>query len=175
MTTEWQTVKRSGYMPPHMRSKMEAEAKKDYVPDVKSKSDFPEFLSAPVKKSTWGGDKSFKEKIDDLIALDKMSEIERQQKREAEEAMRGWESLNIPTRDNKAWFIAFNERLVSQKDDEEELYIQLSKQVPPPIRTPPPDDDFQEQDEYDNSSVASYDSHDTYDYDHQTFDMRDEI
>ena len=87
-------AKMKSYVPP---------AKKSYVPpgkrevkeltvDLNDEKQFPTFGAVNHKK--WEG-KSFKQKIDDLIALDKRSVAERKAIKDAEEAMLGWQTLTF--------------------------------------------------------------------------------
>jgi hypothetical protein len=96
---EWTTVapkKTSSYVPPHLRKALtEAEKKKPI--DMKSKELFPTLCTAPVQSTvtTWDSKKSFKEKIDGLIALEAMTEREKQLREEAKRAMEGWVTLSL--------------------------------------------------------------------------------
>jgi hypothetical protein len=97
---EWTTVgpkKTSSYIPPHLRKAL-AEAEKNKPVDFHSTTAFPSMLkSAPVPAvaSPWESKVSFKEKIDGLIALEKLTEQEKQARLEERRAMDGWEILSL--------------------------------------------------------------------------------
>ena len=79
------------YVPPAKRSS-KAEVKEVNV-DLTNEKEFPTFGAVNSKK--WEG-KSFKDKIDDLIALDKRTVAERKAAKEAEEAKLGWKTITLP-------------------------------------------------------------------------------
>jgi len=88
--------KASSYVPPHLR-KAVAEAEKKKPIDMNSRELFPTLCTAPVQSvmTTWDSKKSFKEKIDGLIALEAMTEREKQLREEAKRAMEGWVTLPL--------------------------------------------------------------------------------
>ena len=99
-TNEWTTVgpkKTSSYIPPHLR-KVLAEAEKKKPVDFHSTTAFPSILaSSPVHPvaSSWGSKVSFKEKVDGLLALEKLTEQEKLARLEAKKAMEGWDILSL--------------------------------------------------------------------------------
>jgi hypothetical protein len=119
METEWTTVKRTGYVPPHKRMELEKaakEAKKNKF-DVNDADDFPTLSVAPTKTvGGWGGvsatKKSFTQTIHNLIALEQQTEVEREAAREAAREMEGWTVLPLKkfTKDD---YIAFNEKMLA--------------------------------------------------------------
>jgi len=95
----WTTVapkKTNSYIPPHLR-KAAAEVEKKKPLDMNSRELFPTLCTGPVQSTvtTWDSKKSFKEKIDGLIALEAMTEREKQQREEAKRAMEGWATLSL--------------------------------------------------------------------------------
>jgi len=80
------------YVPPGKRAATKAELKEVTV-DVNDEKEFPTMGAVVHKK--WEG-KSFKQKIEDLIALDKRSEAERKAAKDAENARLGWHTLTLP-------------------------------------------------------------------------------
>ena len=105
MSDEWTTVTSkkgsSGYVPPHLRAKVAAEAaeaEKKKPIDVTSAAMFPT-LGGPKVSTTnasmWGGPVSFKEKIDELIAYEARTEQEKEAAEEARRAMDGFVSLSL--------------------------------------------------------------------------------
>ncbi len=100
MSTEWQTVPvKKAYVPPHQRKQVAAKAAEAALKDGKlnltDKEAFPALGGAAVKKS-WGGEKTFKQTIDDLIAYERLSAAEKLEREEAARAMEGWEVLYLP-------------------------------------------------------------------------------
>jgi len=96
----WTTVapkKTNSYIPPHLR-KAAAEAEKNKPVDFNSPTAFPSILKSPPVNSivsSWKSKTSFKEKIDGLIALEALSEREKQAQEEARAAMEGWATLPL--------------------------------------------------------------------------------
>jgi hypothetical protein len=119
METEWTTVNRSGYVPPHKRAEMDKaakEAKKNKF-DVNDAEDFPTLTIAPTKTvGGWAGTSttkhSFTQAIHNLIALEQQTEAEREALREAAREMEGWAVLRVK-KFTKEDYIAFNERMIT--------------------------------------------------------------
>jgi hypothetical protein len=132
METEWTTVNRSGYVPPHKRAEMDKaakEAKKNKF-DVNDAEDFPTLSVAPTKTvGGWGGTSttkpSFTQTIHNLIALEQQTEAEREALREAAREMDGWTVLNVK-KFTKEDYIAFNERMASSLKQEREHYAMMN-------------------------------------------------
>ena len=80
------------YVPPAQRK---AEPKADIPLNLASKEMFPT-LGATTTKNTWSGEKSFKEKIDDLIAFEQLSMAEREERLEEARKMEGFTILRLP-------------------------------------------------------------------------------
>lgn len=124
MSTEWQTVPvKKAYVPPHQRKQVVAEAAKEGKLNLTDKEAFPTLGGAAVKKS-WGGEKTFKQTIDDLIAYEKLSEAEKREREEAARAMEGWEVLYLPKgrAQRRAVFADFAARQEFFVEDQELLY-----------------------------------------------------
>jgi hypothetical protein len=85
-------AKMKSYVPPGKRAATKAEAKEITV-NLTDEKEFPTMGAVVHKK--WEG-KSFKQKIEDLIALDKRSAAERKAAKDAEEARLGWRVLTLP-------------------------------------------------------------------------------
>ena len=102
------------YIRPQLRKKQEAEN-----PDFNSDHAFPTLGVSIVK--AWNTDKkSFKQKIEDLIAFEKMTEHEKELRAEEKKAMEGWEVLKLPmTRER---LIAFNEKILTEVE-EDDFYL----------------------------------------------------
>jgi hypothetical protein len=108
-SNEWKTVaKRGGYVPPYMRAKMaaeEAKKKAEEPVNVGSTTHFPTLgrVSAAVAGGG-GGDESpaltdklnFKQKIQDLIALEQRTEFEREAAEAEKQKLMGFVSLPLP-------------------------------------------------------------------------------
>lgn len=123
-SNEWKTVpKRGGYVPPYLRAKMaaeEAKKKAEEPVNVASTTHFPTLGRISVaaagggggsRDDAAGGDESpaptdklnFKQKIQDLIALEQRSEIEREAAEAEKQKMMGFVSLPLPvTKDHLA-------------------------------------------------------------------------
>jgi hypothetical protein len=84
-------VKMKSYVPPAKRA-TKAEVK-DVNINVNDEKEFPTMGAVVHKK--WEG-KSFKQKIEDLIAFDKISAAERKAAKDAKDAMLGWHTLTLP-------------------------------------------------------------------------------
>jgi hypothetical protein len=81
-------LKMKSYVPPSKRH-----AKVEKVINLKDEKEFPTFGTVSNKK--WEG-KSFKNTIDDLIALDKQTLAQRKAIQEAQEAKQGWTTIVLP-------------------------------------------------------------------------------
>jgi hypothetical protein len=92
-----QSVKKTGYIPPHLRKKFEEVQKKAPV-DLSSTTAFPSLCSSSVKESPIAPSSntiSFKSKIDSLIEFEKLSAIEKQKRLNATRAMDGFVILSL--------------------------------------------------------------------------------
>ncbi len=129
------------YVPPSQRKQMEEEKKaKDLAEgkiDLGSAELFPTLggtrTAAAAKAAT--GDKSFKEKINDLIAFEQLSEQERQEREEEARKMEGFAVLRVPkTAEARAALCErFHMMLEQQTDDPDILYHTMMN---PPQWTP---------------------------------------
>ncbi len=129
---EWTTVsKKGGYVPPHLRAKLAAEAaeaEKKKPLDVKSMSMFPSLGPkkvaevAEASESKWSGPVSFKEKIDELIAYEARSEIEKEAAEEARRALEGF--VRIPLKITPDFIKKYNTNLANavEREKQEEMY-----------------------------------------------------
>lgn len=103
---EWQTVPvkkskepekvKEAYVAPHARSAAQKKAAVESaaIVDLKSATAFPS-LGGSVKRSAWGGETSFSQKVKDLIEQDKQSALEREAAEEAVRAQIGWQPLRL--------------------------------------------------------------------------------
>lgn len=134
MSTEWQTVPaKKGYVPPHLRKQVAAEALKEGKINLTDKNAFPTLGGLTVKKM-WSGEKNFKQVIDDLIAYEKLSAAEKLEREEAARAMEGWDVLRLPQSEaeRRAVFADFAARQEFIVDDQELLYYAMltDKRIP---------------------------------------------
>jgi hypothetical protein len=163
--TEWQTVmgkksqSTSGYVPPHLRAQLAAKAaleKANRPLDVKDEEQFPTFIGRKVHKQTETPQTqgvSFKETIDNLIALEKRTEWEKEQAEEAKRALEGF--VRLPLRVNRDWARSFNKKvsLAQEREKEIQLLQETGCWVLPPaehVYGPYPSDDeelYEEEDE----------------------------
>ena len=128
---EWTTVsKKGGYVPPHLRAKLAAdaaEAEKKKPLDVKSMTMFPSLgpkKAAEVDEaaeSKWSGPVSFKTKIDELIAYEARSEIEKEAAEEARRALEGF--VRLPLKITPDFIKKYNATLAAavEREKQEEL------------------------------------------------------
>ena len=125
---EWTTVsKKGGYVPPHLRAKLAAEAaeaEKKRPLDVTSKTMFPTLGSKkaePASDSMWSGPVSFKTKIDELIAYEARSELEKEAEAEARRALEGF--VRLPLKIGPDFINKYNATLAAatEREKEEEL------------------------------------------------------
>lgn len=122
---EWTTVsKKGGYIPPHLRAKLAAEAaeaEKKRPLDVTSKTMFPTLGSKkaePASDSKWSGPVSFKTKIDELIAYEARSELEKEAEAEARRALEGF--VRLPLKINSEFIQKYNTTLTAAAEREKE-------------------------------------------------------
>jgi len=110
------------YVPPAQRKAM---PKVDEPLNLTSAVQFPT-LGGSTTKSSWSGEKSFKEKIDDLIAFEQLSEIEKQERLEEAKKMEGFSVLKLPTTSEHLREICerINEA-VSEPEHPEALYMSM--------------------------------------------------
>jgi hypothetical protein len=125
---EWTTVsKKGGYVPPHLRAKLAAdaaEAEKKKPLDVKSMTMFPSLgpkKAADSAESKWSGPVSFKEKIDELIAYEARSEIEKEAAEEARRALEGF--VRLPLKITPDFIKKYNTTLANavEREKQEEM------------------------------------------------------
>ncbi len=126
---EWTTVsKKGGYVPPHLRAKLAAEAaeiEKKKPLDVNSVSMFPSLGPKKVTdsaESKWSGPVSFKTKIDELIAYEARSELEKEAAEEARRALEGF--VRLPTKITHEFIQKYNATLAAavEREKQEEMY-----------------------------------------------------
>jgi len=125
---EWTTVsKKGGYVPPHLRAKLAAdaiEAEKKRPLDVNSVSMFPSLgpkKKEPASDSKWSGPVSFKTKIDELIAYEARSELEKEAEAEARRALEGF--VRLPLKITPEFIQKYNVTLAAavEREKQEEL------------------------------------------------------
>ena len=89
---------KSSYVPPHMR-KAQKEAEKNKPVDFNSLEAFPTLNIAPKQQTSgaWAATTkvSYKEQVDKLIEIEKMTEAEKQARLRAKQSMDGWEVLPL--------------------------------------------------------------------------------
>ena len=117
---EWTTVsKKGGYVPPHMRAKADAaalEAEKNKPLDIASATMFPTLAGQKKAANTWEGPVSFKQKIDDLIAFEARSELEKEAEEEARRALEGF--VRLPLRITPEFIKKYNDTLTAAVERE---------------------------------------------------------
>ena len=126
---EWTTVsKKGGYIPPHLRAKLAAEAaeaEKNRPLDTSSVSMFPTLgpkVAAAAAESKWSGPVSFKTKIDELIAYEARSELEKEAEAEARRALEGF--VRLPLKIGPEFIKKYNATLAAavEREKQEEMY-----------------------------------------------------
>ncbi len=138
MSTEWQTVMGKGkkappstttsaYVPPHLRAMLAAKAAEEKANrplDVKDEEQFPTFIGRNIRKQEQEQQPqgvSFKQTIDNLIALEKRTEWEKEQAEEAKRALEGF--VRLPLRVNRDWVRSFNKKVYHDQVREKEIEI----------------------------------------------------
>lgn len=119
------------YVPPSQRKEQQKKDEADGKIDLNSKELFPTLGIAQTKTATTAGDKSFKQKIDDLIAFEQLTETEKLEREEEARRMEGFVVLSIPktAEARRALCESFNAMVAEQTDDPDVLYH--SMQNPP--------------------------------------------
>lgn len=120
------------YVPPSQRKEQQKKDEADGKIDLNSKELFPTLGGAAVAKTaTTAGDKSFKQKIDDLIAFEQLTEAEKLEREEEARKMEGFVVLSIPktAEARRELCESFNNMVAQQTDDPDVLYH--SMQNPP--------------------------------------------
>ena len=121
---EWTTVsKKGGYVPPHLRAKLaaaEAEAEKNRPLDTTSVTMFPTLgvKTAAAAESKWSGPVSFKEKIDELIAYEARSELEKEAEAEARRGLEGF--VRLPLKITPDFIKKYNATLAAAMEREKQ-------------------------------------------------------
>jgi len=83
---------KQSYVPPHLRKSIEQKPK---ALDGTSRTQFPTLQTTSTVQTTKQWDTSFKQKIDALIELEKLTDEERRARERAKHAMEGWEVLSL--------------------------------------------------------------------------------
>ncbi len=133
---EWTVVsnKRGGkasstYVPPNLRKTTENTVPVAKVCNLNSAEDFPSLVSVSKKTPTtaWGNKTSFSQKIQDLIALEQRSEVEKAEAAEAAKELEGYAVLSLKF--TKERYIAFNESMAAAEKEVEHLDDVYSRQM----------------------------------------------
>ena len=121
------------YVPPSQRKEQQKKDEADGKIDLKSNELFPTLGGAVAKTNTGAseGTKSFKQKIDDLIAFEQLTEAEKLEREEEARKMEGFVVLSIPktAEARRELCESFNTMITQQTDDPDVLYH--SMQNPP--------------------------------------------
>ena len=123
------------YVPPSQRKEQQKKDAEDGKIDMNSAELFPTLGAKVAKTATAAGNKSFKQKIDDLIAFEQLSEMEKQEREEEARKMEGFVVLRVPktAEERSAMCERFHEMLEQQTDDPDVLYYTMQN---PPRWTP---------------------------------------
>ena len=125
------------YIPPSQRKEQQKKDAEEGKIDMNSNELFPTLGGTRIASAqkTATGDKSFKQKIDDLIAFEQLSEQERQDREEEARKMEGYVVLKVPkTAEARAQLCErFHTMLEQQTEDPDVLYHTMMN---PPRWTP---------------------------------------